>query len=107
MKMLARGAVSTSAGSPEYTVPTGYKTDVMQIDVNNTTSAPIDLDLHFVASGGSVSTSNMIFPSSTIQGNSMIQWTGAQVLNAGDFIQAIGSGAGLSIYISGNEISIR
>ena len=34
----------------------------------------------------------------------MTHWSGVQVLNAGDFIQGIGSGSGITVHITGNEV---
>lgn len=103
MKKLAQGAVATSAGAAEYTVPTGYKTTIKYIDVCNTTNGSLTMALHLVPVGGSAATSNMLIPNAIVQPYSMMQWAGEQILNAGDFIQAIGSGNGLTINISGEE----
>lgn len=102
-KKIAQGAVGTGAGTLLYTVPASTTTYVKCIDVANTTAAAITLDLHLVPSGGSVGTSNEFVPTISIAANSMWQWTGTQILTAGDFIQGIGSGAGLTINISGGE----
>jgi hypothetical protein len=45
----------------------------------------------------------MLFPTVSMPANSMVQWSGIQVLNAGDFIQGIGSGAGITCNITGDE----
>jgi hypothetical protein len=45
----------------------------------------------------------MLFPTVTIPANTLIQWTGSQVLNAGDFIQGIGSASGITVTASGIE----
>lgn len=103
MKKLAQGAVGTGAGTLLYTVPTTYRTEVTDIDVCNTTSGSLSFSLHLVPSGGSVLASNMLFPAVSIPANTMVQWNGRQVMNAGDFIQGIGSGAGLTVNISGDE----
>jgi hypothetical protein len=103
MKKLAQGAIGTGAGTLAYTVPVGYKTEIGCIDVCNTSAGSITLTLHLVPVGGSPSASNMLFPAAAIPNSKMAQWTGTQVLNAGDFIQAISSGYGLTMNISGNE----
>ena len=102
-KKIAQGAVGTGSGTLLYTVPTSTNTFVKCIDVSNTTSSALTLTLHLVPTGGSVGTTNQLVPTVTIAGNTMWQWTGTQILNAGDFIQGIGSGAGLTINISGAE----
>lgn len=102
-KKIGQGAIGTGAGTLLYTVPSSTTTYVKCADVCNTTAAPLTLALHLVPSGGAVGTTNMLVPNITINGNSMWQWTGTQILNVGDFIQGIGSGAGLTCNISGGE----
>jgi hypothetical protein len=103
MKKLAQGAIGTGSGTLAYTVPTGFRTDVEDVCLANTTSGTLTCALHLVPTGVSVAASNMMFPTVSIAGNTLVQWTGKQTLNAGDFIQAIGSGSGLTMNISGNE----
>src|SRR5512139_179672 len=105
-KKLAQGAIGTGAGTLGYTVPTGYKTIVTHIDVCNTTAGSLNLSLHLVPVGIAVGTSNMLVPASPIAAVTMFQWTGEQLLNAGDFIQAIGSGSGLTMNITGEEFRV-
>lgn len=104
MKKLGQGAITTGSGTLLYTVPTGYKTEVLDICIANTTAAAITCALHLVPTGVSVGTSNMLFPTVSVPGNTVIQWTGMQHLNTGDFIQGIGSAAGLTVNISGDEL---
>jgi hypothetical protein len=103
MKKLAQGAIATGAGTLAYTVPTGFNTTVKDIVISNTTSGALNITLHFVPSGGSPAASNMLIPTSSVAANAMLQMTGNQVLNSGDYIQAIGSGSGLTMNISGEE----
>lgn len=102
-KKLGRGAIGTGAGTLLYTVPAATSTYVKDIDVCNTTAGALTLTLYLVPSGGAVDTSNMFVPTISIAANSMWQWTGTQILVTGDFIQGIGSGAGLTCNISGGE----
>ena len=103
MKKLGRGAVGTGAGTLIYTVPSQFKVEVTDIDVANTTAAALTLILHFVPSGGSAATATQFCPTISIPANSMFQWIGTQHLDSGDFIQAIGSGSGLNIHVTGDE----
>ena len=103
MKKLAQGAVGTGSGTLLYTVPTGIRTEVLDINISNTTSGPLTCALHLVPTGVSVAASNMLFPTVTIPANTIIQWTGCEVLNAGDFLQGIGSASGITVNITGNE----
>ena len=104
MKQLGQSAVATSPGTTIYTVPTGMKTDVLDILIVNTTGSPINLNLHFVASGGSASTSNAIMYSASIAGNTTVHWCGVQHLTTGKFINGTASAAGITVTISGDEM---
>ena len=106
MKKLARGAVTTGSGTLLYTVPTQYRTEISCIDVANTTTGSLTFKLHLVPVGGTADTTNMLFPDVTIAANSMVHWDGVQLLNAGDFIQGIGSGAGITVNITGEEVHL-
>lgn len=102
-KKLGRGAIAVSPGTLLYTVPAATSTYVKCIDVCNTTAGALTLALYLVPSGGTVGTTNMFVPTITINAYSMWQWTGTQILVTGDFIQGIGSAAGLTCNISGGE----
>jgi len=101
LQKLGRGAIAVSPGTTIYTVPTGYKAIVKNIDVCNTTTGSLTASIYLVPTGSSASTANMLFPATTVLANTMTQWTGEQVLNAGDFIQGIGSAAGITVNVSG------
>ncbi|MFA6204540.1 MAG: hypothetical protein WC710_15285 [Gallionella sp.] len=102
-KRLARGAVGTGTGTLAYTVPSGYRAKVTDIDIANTTAADLTVILCLVPAGDSVAAANRLMPTMRVPANKLIQWTGAQELSTGDFIQVIGSGAGLTMHISGEE----
>lgn len=108
-KKLAQGAIATGGGTLAYTVPTRpkavYVTTVTCIDIANTTTAAITVALHLVPKDGTVGTDNMLLPDISIPAKLTLQWTGEQVLNTGDFIQAKCSGiiAGLTMNITGDE----
>lgn len=103
MKKLGQAAIAVSPGTTVYTVPTGYITEIRDMVFSNTTSSPIGLTLGIVDSGGSLTTSNQLFPNVQINGNSVITVTGWQTMNAGDFVKAYGSAAGLNVRITGKE----
>lgn len=105
-KKLGQGSLGTGSGTLLYTVPTGYRGSVRDIDICNTTSGTLTVAIHLVPVGVAVGTSNMLFPTVSIDANTIIQWSGDQVLNAGDFIQGIGSAAGITVNISGEEVRI-
>jgi hypothetical protein len=107
---LAQGAIATGAGTLAYTVPSPpkatYKTTVTCIDIANTSSTTKTISLHLVPVGGTADTTNMLLPAISVAGNKTLQWTGEQTLDAGDFIQAIGSLTGLTMNISGDVVKI-
>lgn len=101
---LGRGAISTTPTVDTlYTVPSLTRTIVKTIDLSNTTAAPLSVTVYLVESGGSPGASNTLIPNSSIPGYGIFQWSGSQVLNAGDSIRATASGAGVTINISGGE----
>ncbi len=103
MKRLAQGAITTGGGTALYTTPTGMRTEVLDLCIANTTTGPLTAAIHLVPTGASATTANMLFPTVTVPANTLVQWTGSQVLNAGDFVQGIGSAAGITVTISGDE----
>lgn len=109
-KKMAQGAIAATPGTLAYTVPSGrkfvYEAKVTCIDIANTTGGALSISLYLVPVGGTPSASNMLLPAVSIAANTALQWKGEQVLNAGDFIQAIGSATGLTMNISGEEYRI-
>lgn len=101
-KKLAQGAITTGV-TTAYTVPTGYKTTIFDINISNTTTGALTATLYLVPSGGSAGTTNMLIPGVSLAANSLLQWTGEQNLDAGDTIQVIGSASGLTMNITGKE----
>jgi len=86
-----------------YTVPNATRTFLKDIDIGNATGAPLSVYVYLVASGGSAGPSNVLIPGISVPGNSILQWTGTQVLNTGDTIQVQASGLGCTINASGGE----
>lgn len=75
----------------------------MDMVICNTSASECNLSLHNVASGGSSSDSNALFDCS-IPANTTIQWSGVQVMNAGDFLKGIaGTTTSITIHASGEE----
>ena len=104
MKKLFQGAITTGAGTLCYTVPTGIRTEVYDVIIANTTTGTLTCSIHLAPTGVAVGSSNAMFSSVAVPANTTVHWSGIQVLNAGDFIQGIGSAAGLTVNISGNEM---
>ncbi len=106
MKRIAQSNLGTGTGTLLYTTPNGFKCDVVDIVVSNTTTAAITVKIHIVPVGISVAATNLFFPDVSIPANTMIQWCGNQTLGAGDFIQGIGSATGVTVTITGNEYRV-
>jgi hypothetical protein len=102
-KRLGQGAIAVSPGTLLYTVPTSTITTVKDMDIANTTAAALTCLVYFVPSGGSPAAANTVIPNVSIPANTVVKWSGEQILVAGDFIQAIGSAAGITITVSGEE----
>ena len=96
-------AVAVSPGTKAYQVGTGNKAEVRDIAIANTTAAALTFTGHIVPKDGAVAAANMMFPAVSIPANSLVQWEGVQVMDEGDYIQAIGSGAGMTMHVSGEE----
>lgn len=83
-----------------YTVPANMVAYLKDIDIPNTTATPIAVTVYI---GNGAASVNILIPTVTIPGNSIFQWTGTQILNAGDTIQAIAAAAGCNIICSGAQ----
>lgn len=101
-KKIAQIAFTTSLQTA-YTVPLNTRLIIKTFDLCNTTVGLLTATIHFVPALGSVSTINMIVPAIPLPGNSMMEWTGLQVLDPGATIQVIASGAGITMNMSGAE----
>lgn len=99
---LAQGAV-TGATTTVYTVPASTRTMVKEIDICNTTGGALTINVHLVPSAGAAGTANALLYGVSIGANTTLQWSGVQVMNAGDTIQVQGSGLGLTVTASGGE----
>lgn len=99
---LGQAALTTSYATI-YTVPADTRTFVKDMDIINTTSSTIGIYVSLVPSGGSAGTSNALFYNTPLPLNTIVQWAGSQVLNAGDTIQAKASAVGCTLTVSGGE----
>lgn len=93
----------TTAPITVYTVPALERAILKTIDICNTNSVTVTATVYLVPSGDSSSTGNTLIPSISITANGMFQWAGAQVLEAGDTIEAVSSVSGVTINISGAQ----
>lgn len=82
-----------------HTVATSSKTILSVMDIANTTASDINVTVY--AGEGVASQANTMIPSVLVRANTVMQWTGSQVLEAGDTIQTIASATGCTITASG------
>jgi hypothetical protein len=88
--------------------PTSVQTYLKDISICNTTSASISVYIFIVQNGSTAVTGgvsaglgNALFYNTPIPANSVMQWTGTQILNPGDSIQGYASAVGCVLTISG------
>lgn len=100
---LGQAAITTGV-TTLYTVPASTRTFVKDIDICNTSSSTsATVTVYLVPSAGTAGTSNMLVPTVIIPPNGMFQWSGNQILNAGDTIQIVASATGCTINAGGGE----
>ena len=86
-----------------YTTPALSKTYVKQLDICNTTAGALTVNVHLVPVSGTAGTANAIYYTFSVAANSVLQWKGIQVMNAGETLQVKASSTGLTITASGGE----
>ena len=96
-------AAITASVTTLYTVPASTRAFVKNLDIVNTSAGALTYNIFLVPSAGSAATSNALFYDFPIASKENIQWTGTQILNAGDTIQIQASGTGITITASGAE----
>jgi hypothetical protein len=99
---LGQAAITTSV-TTLYTVPASTRAFVKNLDIVNTSAGTLTYRVFLVPSAGTAGTSNALFYDFSIDTKENIQWTGTQILNAGDTIQIQASGTGITITASGAE----
>jgi hypothetical protein len=96
-------AAITASTTTLYTVPAGTRTFLKELNIANTTTGVIAVTVYLVPNGGTAGAGNVLLPAIPMQGNSVLQWTGAQVLLPGSTIQILASALGATITASGGE----
>lgn len=76
---------------------------IKTMDVANNGASNATVSLYLVPDGGVADNTNIIVPGVPVPMNSIFQWSGTQVLNEGDTIQAISSIVGVALHVSGGE----
>jgi hypothetical protein len=97
-RLAGPSALGTSAATV-YTVP-GATTAILRcIHVANTTAGA----LGFTASIGADAAGTRMWSAQPVPANGSLDWSGFQVMAATEVLQAYGSGAGLTLTVSGVE----
>lgn len=91
----------TTAYSILYTTPTSTRTYVKDITVANTTAGALNVFVHIVPDGSSAGTTNALLYTKEVAANDIFQWSGLQIMNVSETLQAKASGTGLTINVSG------
>lgn len=100
---LGQGSIAATV-TTRYTVPASTKTLVKDITICNTsTSASNRVSVYLIPSGGTAGATNILVSNVLLPPNGLFQWTGIQVMGAGDFIQDVATTTGCTINISGGE----
>lgn len=101
---IAQVAVGTSL-STIYITPSDTQTYVKDICICNTAASKVALTLYLVPNGRTAGTTgsnaNALFYQLDVDSHTTTHWTGTQILNPGDSIQASAGAAGLVVTISG------
>ena len=85
------------------TTPLLARDIVKTIDIANNGAVSATVSVHLVGDGDVADNTNVLIPSVSIPPFSMFQWTGAQVTDENDTIQAQSDVAGVCVNISGGE----
>lgn len=99
---LGQAAITTGV-TTLYTVPASTRAFVKNLDIVNTSAGTLTYRVFLVPSAATAGTNNALFYDFSIDTKENIQWTGTQILNAGDTIQIQASGTGITITASGAE----
>lgn len=104
-KQLGQAAIGVGV-TTLYTVPASTRAILKSLDIANTAGAARSVRVFLVPNGGSADTGNAMFYDLSIPAQGILHWTGAQILHtAGDTIRTQGSGVGMTITISGVEVT--
>lgn len=103
---LGAGAIDTTPTVTTFrATPSASRDLVKTINIANTTGTAETVTVYIVPSGGSPGADNVLIPGVSIAANSMLQWRGEVVLEAGDSLQATASAAGLTLMAAGGVVT--
>lgn len=97
---MGRQELPTVAGAV-YTTPADQRDILKSVDIANSNAASTRVSIYLVPSGDSAGADNALLANVEVPGYGLLQWTGAQVLNAGDTIQAVSLVSGVTFIGSG------
>lgn len=85
------------------TTPVLTRDIVKTIDIANNNTLAALVTVYLVPSGGTADASNILIPGVSIPKNSIFQWSGAQVIEAGAKIQGKSTISSVTLIASGGE----
>lgn len=86
-----------------HTTPIETRDLVKEIDISNNSTQAAVVDVHLVPAGDVANGSNRLIPGVSVPANSILSWSGIQVLDAEGTIQASASVSDVTITISGGN----
>jgi len=86
-----------------YTVPINTVTYVKDITIVNTTGSAKRIYVSLVPNEGTPGTSNAVFYNTLLPAYTVVQWTGAQLLNESDTVQVKADAVGCTVNVTGGE----
>jgi len=98
---LTSGAAGTGSYSTLYTVPSNKQMMITDMEICNTSATAATFYISLCAFGETAGASNAVFYAAPIPGNTTVQWTGQQVLEAGGFVAAYASASTVTIKVNG------
>lgn len=84
-------AIPTGAAASVYQAP--ERSAVRQITLANTTAGSLTVTIHIVSASGSANVGNQLIPAVTVPANDVITIPAAFVLNAGEHVYGLATGA--------------
>lgn len=99
---LAQAAMTTSYLAV-YTVPENTRTYVKDITITNTTGSTKHIYVSLVPDEGTPGASNAVFYNTILPAYTVVQWTGAQIMNVSDTIQVKADATGCTVNVTGGE----
>lgn len=105
VKIYTVPSTSTNGATGAYStvVTSTTRTYLKDINICNTTAGAVTISIFLVPSGGTAGTSNALYYATSVAANSVLRWTGAQILPTSSTIWVQGSTTGLTVTISGGE----